>query len=403
MKGAAASFPPAEGIFDARVYRALEPGLSRVTPPAALSTFPPDPRAILVVGLTAAGDVLHFLPVAVALRHAYPEAKLGWVVQEKGRAIVEGRPDLDRIHVFERHRWQAGLLNPLSAPRTAGEIAAAVRGIRGEGYGVLFDPQGTAKSALVNALSGVACRVGFARGFCREMNYLATNVHVELPTRRMHRVRKSLALLEAVGIPTAEHDARFEVPPAALAGAEKLLAAAGLGGARFAVIHPGTSVFGARKRWPPERFGAAADRLHADFGLVPVFVLGPVERAWKEELFAGVKAAPRLALEPSSLAELGAVLSRASLFLGCDSAPLHLASALRIPTVGLYGPTDPVLFAPWYPPAVVVVKGLPCPECGTPHCNHRVPRMEAITVEEAMAGARKVLELTASAPITDNQ
>lgn len=400
MPGTPMSFPPSEGVFDARIYRGLDPGTARLARPAGPLG---EPSAILVVGLTAAGDVLHFLPVAVALRRAFPRARLGWVVQEKGRAIVEGCPELDEIFVFERHRWQKGLLNPPAFPRTLGEIGRTIGGIRAGGYQVLFDPQGTAKSALVNLVAGAPRRVGFARGFCRELNHLTTNLNVILPTRRMHRVRKSLALLEAMGVSTDGADARYLVPEPAKAEADALLGRAGLGGKKFAVIHPGTSEFGARKRWPLERFGAVADRLHGDFGLVPAFVLGPIERAWREELLAGVRSAPRIALEPASLAELAGVMGRSALFLGCDSAPLHLASVLRIPSVGLYGPTDPVLFAPWYPPSAVVVKGLPCPSCGAPHCNHRVPRMEALGVEDAVAGVRMVLGLTESAPKTDNQ
>ncbi len=380
------------GVFDAAAYRGLNPGEARFAEPGVRDALPQRPGRVLVVGLTAVGDVLHFLPVAVALRSAFPGARIGWVVQEKGRSIVEGRPDLDRVHVFERHRWQSGLLNPFTLLRTSGEIVSSVGLLRREGYELLFDPQGTVKSAMVNILSGAPRRVGFARGFCRELNHISTNAHVLLPTRRMHRVRKSLALLEAAGYPTAEHEARYLVPPAAAAETEADLERAGLAGKRFAVIHPGTSPFGVRKRWPLERFGRVADRLHGDLGLVPVFVLGPIERGWREGILENVKSSPRVAMEPASLAHLGGLLARAALFVGCDSAPLHLASNLRVPVVGLYGPTDPVLFAPYYPPAVVVVKGLKCPRCGFPHCNHPVPRMEAITVDEVMEGAGRVLK-----------
>jgi len=386
--------PPPIGVFDARIYRALDPGLARPAFPGELSRMPAEPRAILVVGLTAAGDVLHFLPVATILRKAYPRAKIGWVVQDKARAIVQGRPDLDRVHVFERHRWQAGLLNPLSAPGTLKEIWSVIREIRREGYELLVDPQGTIKSAMVNLVSGAGCRVGFASGFCRELNNLTTNLRVVLPTRRMHRVKKSVALLQAAGLDITGHEARFLVPAEAQVQAAASLEEAGLAGKKFAVIHPGTSEFGARKRWPLERFGQAADRLHSDFGLVPVFVLGPIEKAWKAELLGGVTAAPRIAIEPKSLAHLGGIIARAGLFLGCDSAPLHLASNLRVKAVGMFGPTDPILFAPYYHPAVVVVQGLACPQCGAPHCNHQVPRMEALSVDAAMAGMAKVLSLT---------
>jgi len=394
MPDRVSAFPPPEGVFDARVYRALESGPAHPAFPAEAGRLPRDPRAILVVGLTAAGDVLHFLPVIGVLKKAFPRARIGWVVQDKARAIVLGRPDLDRVHVFERHRWQSGLINPFRLPGTLSEVASVIREIRGEKYDLLFDPQGTVKSSMVNLASGAGCRVGFAAGFCREFNHLTTNLRVALPTRRMHRVKKSVALLEAVGLDISGHEARFLVPAEAQAQASASLDEHGLADKKYAVIHPGTSEFGARKRWPLERFGRAADRLFSDFGLVPVFVLGPVEKEWKAELLAGIATAPRIAIEPRSLAHLGGIIARAGLFLGCDSAPLHLASNLRVRAVGMFGPTDPVLFAPYYHPAVVVVRGLTCPQCGAPHCNHGVPRMEALSVDDAMAGAAKVLSLT---------
>lgn len=385
---------PPMGVFDAAPYRAYAPGPAMLTAP--VKALPPavPPRRILVVGLTAVGDVLHFLPVAVALRRAYSQAEIDWVVQDKARGIVEGRKDLAKVFVFERTRWGRGLLNPARCVTTLREILAFIRDLRSRRYDLLVDPQGTVKSGLVNLASGAPVRIGFARGFGRELNHLTLTAGVALPTRRMHRVRKSLALLEAAGIAVDEPLARVEVASQDLAAADARLQAQGLAGARMLVMHPGTSAFGARKRWPLERFGALADRAHTELGLVPVFILGPIERGWKDALLSSVRTAPRHVLEPASLGELAGLLSRAACFLGSDSAPLHLASNLRVPVVGLYGPTDPVLFAPYYPPAVVVVQGLPCPRCGAPHCNHPVPRMEAMTVDMALEGLRLLRRLT---------
>lgn len=393
---------PPVGVFDAAVYRSYDPGPGRVV--GAGRTIPAAPGRILVVGLTAAGDVLHFLPVVGVLRRAFPGARVEWVVQDKARAIVEGRSDLDALHVFERHRWGRGMLLPARWLVTLREILAFARALRGAEAGrsrcdqgrcdLLVDPQGTFKSALVTLLSGAPVRIGFARGFCREGNHLTTNVRVSLPTRRMHRVRKSLALLRAVGIDAAGAGTCFEVPEAIQAEADRELEGAGLAPGGFAVLHPGTSAFGARKRWPLDRFGEVADRFHSEYGLVPVFALGPIERPWRDSLLAGVKVAPVRVIEPKSLSHLAGILRRAACLIGSDSAPLHVASALRTPVVGLYGPTDPVLFAPFYPPGVVVVQGLPCSRCGAPHCNHQVPRMEAITADQVLAGVTLLFRLT---------
>lgn len=378
---------PPIGVFDARPYREYRPAPARIVDPEV--RLPRSPRGVLVVGLTASGDVLHFLPVAVALRRAFPGAKIGWAVQDKARVVLDGFAGIDEIHVFERLRWARGLISPARVVATLREILSSGEALRSGGYELLVDPQGTSKSALVNLASGIPARVGFARGYCREFNFLSTTARVALPTRRMHRVRKSLALLEAAGIETREHAVAYRVPEEAQARADADLERLGLAGERVLVIHPGTSEFGARKRWPLDRFTGLADRVRAESGLAPLFALGPVERAGELELRR--TGGPKTVVHPSSLAHLAGLLRRAACFVGCDSAPLHLASNLRTPVVGLYGPTDPVLFAPYYPPAVVVVKGLPCPRCGAAHCNHGVPRMEAISVDEVLEGIRMVL------------
>jgi ADP-heptose:LPS heptosyltransferase len=388
-----ARFPdPPVGVFDAAAYREYDPGPGRVS--FAGAAVPASPASILVVGLTAVGDVLHFLPVAVALRKAFPKARLGWVVQDKARAMVANRPDLDAVFTFERHRWAKGLSNPGKAFSTVREILAFRRELSSGKWDLLFDPQGTFKSAVVNVLSGARVRVGFAGRWGREFNHLTANVRVELPAFRMHRVRKSLELLRAVGIPVEGSEAGYEPPAEALAEADGSLAEAGLAGKRFMAIHPGTSPFGARKRWPVARWGELALKAGREFGLRTLFVLGPIERGWKGGLMAAAEGSGAVAVEPRSLPHLAGIISRAACLAGSDSAPLHLASNMRVPVVGLYGPTDPVLFAPFYPPAVVVVKGLPCPSCGRPHCNHPVPRMEAIGVEDALAGLRLLMKLT---------
>lgn len=384
---------PPIGVYDARAFTGPEPGPPAIVRGAHRVAALGTPRRVLVVGLTAAGDVLHFLPLASAVRRAWPGARVEWVVQEKARAVVEGQPGLDRIHVFERHRWAAGLRSPLRGLATVDEILAFRRGLRAARPDLLLDPQGTVKSAIVNVLAGAPLRVGFARGFGRELNALSLNVTVVLPTRRMHRVRKSLWLLKALGVTVDGAPARYAIPPDAQAAADATLAALGLVPGGFALMHPGTSAFGARKRWPVDRFGALARRLRADRGWRTLFSLGPVERGWREGLLGPAGDAGPAATEPESLAHLAGLMARAAVVIGSDSAPVHLASNLRVPVVALFGPTDPVLFAPFYPPSVVVVQGLPCPACGAPHCNHSVPRMEAITVEHVLEGVALVMRL----------
>ncbi len=390
---------PPVGVFDAAAYQRYRPARGSFADPSSAKRIPAEPRAILVVGLTAVGDVLHFLPVAFALRRRFPQALIGWAVQDKARAVVEGQPCIDRVHVFERHRWSSGLLSPRLVVPTLNEILAFRRQIAGVGYEVLFDPQGTAKTAMINALSGVPVRVGFGPGLANELNHLSTNVHVELATKYLHRSRRALALMEAMGVEAEGIGASYRVPGPAQIEADRELASRGLDGKRLLVMHPGTSALGAGKRWPIERFMEVARQAASGLKLDPLFVIGPVERNWRPAMEASARAAGIGSvpiLEPSGIAQLGGLLGRAACFLGSDSGPLHLASSMGVPCVGLYGPTDPVFNCPLNPPAVVVVKGLMCPKCRKRFCKHEVPRMESIEAAEALTGLERLLKLTAS-------
>ncbi len=393
---------PPIGIFDAAPYQRYWPGPAKLVR-GNLEKIPASPRSILIVGLTAVGDVLHFLPVACALRARFPKARIGWAVQDKARVIVEGRPDLDRVHVFERFRWARGLISPWRLPGTISEILAFKRELADERYELLLDVQGTIKSAMINWISGVPIRVGFEPPLANELNHLSTNYRVALPTRRIHRSKRALGLLQGIGMESSGPQASYLVPEKALSEVDSELNALDLSGRRYVLIHPGTSARGAWRRWPLERFAAVAKAAGSALGLKPLFALGPVERAWKKDLqgcFSGSE--PRI-VEPSSLAHLAAFLKRAACFFGCDSGPLHLASSMSVPTVGLYGPTDPALCGPVYPPAVLVLKGLKCPKCGANHCKHDVPRMESITVPEAVRGLELLQELISSGKCEENR
>jgi ADP-heptose:LPS heptosyltransferase len=154
----------------------------------------------------------------------------------------------------------------------------------------------------------------------------------------------------------------------------------------YAAIHPGTSDFGALKRWRPERFAALAERIGRETPLKPVITWGPGEKPLAEEIVAGSKGQALLAMETKNILDLAELIRSAKLYVGCDSGPLHLSSAVGTPSVALFGPKDPRTYGPYNPHHRVVLKG----ELGQ-------GSMEAISVDDAYAAVRDLLaEVSAS-------
>lgn len=339
-------------------------------------------HSLLLMRLSAIGDVVNTLPAVSAVREAFPRARIGFLVEDKARDVVLGHPDLDETLVFPKRRWKGRTLRP----GTWAEVRAYLRSLRAGRFQVLLDFQGNLKGGLHAALSGIPIRIGFARGHEREGSHLFTNVHVTPPSARMLRARKFLSLLGPLGI--ANPKLVWKLPDRARSRREieRFLRGAGLPERGYAVLHPGTSERGAEKRWPAERFTELARRIQRELGLRVVVAWGPGERATAQGIAQGSGAT--LALETSSLLDLAELVGRAAVYVGADSGPLHLASAVACPSVALFGPKDPGVYAPANDRARVVRRA----------AADGTATMLAIEVEDAFAAARDLLEECRTTP-----
>ncbi|MYD70432.1 MAG: lipopolysaccharide heptosyltransferase I [Acidobacteria bacterium] len=303
---------------------------------------------LLIVRLGAVGDIIHTLPVAAALRRKFPDATVDWAVDERYAELLELTPVIDRPIVLASR----------SRPAVAAWLAFR-RELRDGGYDVALDLQGLAKSAAAVWLSGATRRVGFAAPFLRERwagwGYDET-IH---PGNPRHVIDRNLGILAAVGESEPSAVAwsfPLEAPPSPLV--DELRGDLDAPTGRYAVLNPNAAW--PTKRWPPERFAAIATHLRDAHGLPAVVVWGPGDG--ESSAVAAVDASDGAAtLAPeSSLAELAALLQGAALVVSGDTGPLHLAAALGVPVVGLYGPSDPARNGPWAEADVVVAAECDC-------------------------------------------
>jgi 3-deoxy-D-manno-octulosonic-acid transferase/heptosyltransferase-1 len=340
---------------------------------------------ILFIRLSAVGDVINTLPALEALRRGLPHARIGFVVEDRAHDLIANHPSVDQVHLFRRRRWARWLHQPIHWAQLARETADFLGGIRRERYEVALDFQGNLKGALHGLVSGASRRIGFARGHCREANYFFNNQHVEPPGgHKINRVEKFLSLAAALGVPVTNAGYRLPESPGSAARVDHFLKDRGIGA--HVTIHPGTSDFGKLKRWRPERFAELAERIGREYPLCPLITWGPGERALAEEIVAGSRGRAVLAMETRSILDLAELIRSSRLFVGCDSGPLHLSSAVRTPSVALFGPKDPRTYGPYNPHHRVIHKG----ELGQ-------GSMDEISVDDAFQGVRELLsELAAN-------
>ena len=277
---------------------------------------------ILIVRLSAIGDVVHGLPVLNALRAHFPGAFLGWVVEGRAADLLRGHPALDRLIQVPR-KW-------LKSPSAVWRLRRELRELK---FDVALDLQCLTKSAIAAWLSGAKRRIGFGGADGRELSRFLHNEHVT-PTAA-HVIEKNLELLRPLGIDRPRVEFNLPETPANAATAARMIQAAGLSGG-FAIVNPGAGW--PSKRWPLDRYAAVARHLGERHALPSLVVwAGPEERGWADQIVAASSGTALLA-PATSLMELAALARRARMFIGSDTGPLHIAAAVGTPCVGLFGP-----------------------------------------------------------------
>jgi heptosyltransferase-1 len=291
-----------------------------------------------IVKLSAFGDVVHALPVARALRRAFPGAHVSWMVEARESGILQGHPDLDAVIPVDSRRWRRLIGQPRGAREALGELDGLRARLRAARFDVALDLQGLIKSGVLIALTRAPVRIGFSRARCREsLSALFTNRHITPPPTAVHVVEQYLALLEPLGITGVRPEFHVPMDPAADRRADEFTRAHGIArGTRLVALNPGAAR--ESKRWPAVHVRAVAERLASEADARVLLLWGPDEAPLAREIASGLSAPPLLA-PPTDLRELASLLRRCALMISGDTGPLHLAAALGTPCLGLFGPT----------------------------------------------------------------
>lgn len=333
------------------------------------------PPRILIVRLSAFGDCLHTVPALAALRRKFPTAHIGWAVEKLPHSVLQGHPLVDKFHIFPRHAFKLGSTKLMDSMRDLGvfrkELAAA-------NYDIAIDFQGLTKSGLVSWWSRAGRRIGFKGEDSREFNLVFANERIKPPEEAVHVVERNISLLKPLGIELPEKP-EWIMPnfSAEIDAMRPFLQKCGLlesGGEvkKFGIVNPGATWF--TKRYPPEKFGEVAKGL-VETHKLPVIVTWAGEDELKAaQTIVDIAGGPEknAFLAPkTNLRELAALTQQSVLFVSNDTGPLHLAVALKIRTVAVFGATDPLRNGAYGSGHRVQTGGVDCHPCWKTTCERQ--------------------------------
>lgn len=283
--------------------------------------------------LGSIGDIIHTLPAVAAIRAAWPDAELSWVVERRSAEILGGNSTLDRLIEIDTHDLRGRGMASVMV-----DAVGQVRDLREFKFDAAIDFQGLWKSAAIAKLAGIPKRWGFSQIGLREPSsgILLTDT-VEVPDKT-HVIRKNIALAAAAsGIADVPIVLDFPITtsPAHLEEADEIQAL--LDGSEFAVLNPAGGWV--TKLWSAEKFGDLADRLWTELGIASVVAVGPNEGELAERVASSSRAA-RLTVVQPSLKGFYELAKRCRVYVGGDTGPTHIAVAAGAKVVGLFGPTE---------------------------------------------------------------
>ncbi len=281
-------------------------------------------KNILIIKMSSLGDVIHALPTLYALRNRFPKARITWAVHPAFAALLPGAPWIDEILFIDRKR-----IRQFSYGK---ELR---RDLHSRHFDLVIDLQMIAKSALVSLLSGGKERIGYWDA--REGSFLASRP-IKGPHQNGHIIEQLLDVATYLGCDTSEIHFPIRAHEKETETVRRLLEENGICG-RYVVLVPGTR--GEHKKWPIPNWGELAKRL-ADVGIFSVISGSPGEEAMGEEI-KKISTSSRTVnlIGKTSLLELCALDEMAALHISGDTGPLHIASAVGVPLIALFGPTLP--------------------------------------------------------------
>ena len=338
---------------------------------------------ILIVKLSAIGDIIHTLPSLAALRKLYPEANITWAIEDASSDLISDHPYLDRVIVSHRKQW----INDLKKGRITKpirEIRNFINDLRKQPYDLVIDFHGLIKSAAIVLLSSGKRKLGYDS--MQELSGLFVNEKIPEDMNK-HAIYRYLDFLRYLGADVEEPEFLIPIGEENKNRVEELLQRNDIDKkGRFVAVNP--VALWDTKLWADEKFAGLCDRIAKELKISVIFT--GTERDKLEYIQSRMKTPSVNLGGETTLRDLAYLYQRSSLLITTDSGPMHLAAAMGTPVIALFGPTDPSRTGPYGKVHVVIRRELHCSPCFLKKCDS-MECMSGITIEEVFNDVREKL------------
>jgi heptosyltransferase-1 len=344
---------------------------------------------ILIVKLSAIGDVIHTLPSLNAIRAHYPDAHITWLVEEAASSLVVGHEALNRVIISKRKQWIKKILGP-SCLNNIKEAYQFIKELRDTEYDLIIDFHGLLKSGVLIALARGKRKIGFDKGMEHmEHSYIFLNERIPPVNMDNHALLRSQMLINAIGIKSKKIEYKIPVSDHTHILTDELLERHGIKdtGILFA-MNPVAKW--ETKLWDNLKFALLADRLIEKYNASVIFTGSQSDKSTIDNIMSCMsQSAVNLAGE-TTLKTLAALYEKTKFLISTDTGPMHMAAAVGTPVIALFGPTAPWRTGPFGSEHKILRSGLNCSPCFKRQCN-TIDCMKQISVEQVMDAVNSIL------------
>jgi heptosyltransferase-1 len=345
------------------------------------------PKSILLIKLSAIGDVVHSLPLLEVLRKNFPEARIDWLVEEEASQIVEGHRDLDRAILSRRKSWQKRFLMPGQKVMVLREIRQFLQDLRSTSYDLVIDLQGLFKSGLLTGLSRGRRKIGFTGG-AKEGSYLFLTEKPYFFDYNKHALDRYLTVAEYLDCSLDSWKGDIPIRSSDRQAVEHFLREHSLDGEVLVAINPVAKWD--TKLWEEERFAFLADRLQEELSCKVIFTGSREDRPVIARIIERMGTTPLDLTGRTGLKELACLYSQCKFVISTDTGPMHIAAAVGTPVLALFGPTAPWRTGPYGKGHRVIREEIPCSPCFKKKCFEQIC-MRGISVDRVFESAKEFL------------
>lgn len=344
---------------------------------------------ILIVKLSAIGDVIHTLPSLNAIRKHYADAHITWLVEEAASSLVVGHEALNRVIISKRKQWIKKKIGP-SCLKNIKEAYQFIKKLRDTEYDLIIDFHGLLKSGVLIALARGKRKIGFDKGMEHmEHSYIFLNERIPPVNMDNHALLRNLMLINAIGIKSKEIEYKLPVSDHTRRFLDSILERRRIKGSKLLVaINPVAKW--ETKLWDNRNFALLADKLIEKYNASVIFTGSQSDRSTIKDIMSFMsKKAVNLAGE-TTLKTLAALYEKTKFLISTDTGPMHMAAAVGTPVIALFGPTAPWRTGPFGSEHKILRSGLDCSPCFKRQCS-TIDCMKQISVEQVLNAANSIL------------